>query len=220
MYKRLNPITPLSTKISDNWWEIAEKTCLVAYQPKGAASLLLSKENVANPGTYDAVAGDNSFPQLTSAGWECISSPPASAICQIPISSIGTVAIRASDWINVASQEILFGAYEPTNRFYIFWDGVNTIRFRRGSTALSVSFSPSDDVYVIAGQEAYLNGTSYGTIPNAGDPAQTGISFNGAKYNGGAPTNETIVTFKAISIYSEYLSPPEVVELTTRMAAI
>lgn len=49
------------------WWKVAGKTCVAAYQPKGAASLAASYVNLANPGTYDAAPG--AAPTLTADGW-------------------------------------------------------------------------------------------------------------------------------------------------------
>lgn len=51
-----------------NWWEVAGKTCVAAYQPKGAASLAASYGNLANPGTYTLGPGD--APTFdTALGW-------------------------------------------------------------------------------------------------------------------------------------------------------
>jgi hypothetical protein len=50
-----------------DWWAVAGKTCVAAYQPKGAASLAASKINLANPGTYDATEGVS--PIFDAAGW-------------------------------------------------------------------------------------------------------------------------------------------------------
>ena len=43
---------------TSNWWVVAGRTCVVAYQPKGAATYAASLVNLANPGTYDAVEVD------------------------------------------------------------------------------------------------------------------------------------------------------------------
>ena len=51
-----------------DWWAVAGKTCVAAYQPKGAADLAASYVNLANPGTYDAVP-DSSFSFDVSIGW-------------------------------------------------------------------------------------------------------------------------------------------------------
>lgn len=42
----------------DDWWSVSGKTCIAAYQPKGAPSYAESLTNLANPGTYDAAEGD------------------------------------------------------------------------------------------------------------------------------------------------------------------
>jgi len=41
----------------NDWWTVAGKTCVAAYQPKGAASLAASYINLANPGTNNAAPG-------------------------------------------------------------------------------------------------------------------------------------------------------------------
>ena len=52
-----------------NWWEVSGKTCLTAYQPKGAADYAASKINLATPGTYNAADG-TTYPTWSSGnGW-------------------------------------------------------------------------------------------------------------------------------------------------------
>lgn len=50
------------------WWYVEGKTCVAAYQPKGAASYTASKINLASPGTYDAVPL-GAEPLWDSGGW-------------------------------------------------------------------------------------------------------------------------------------------------------
>lgn len=60
---RSAPVTPAG------WWVVAGKTCVAAYQAKGAASYAASKSNLANPGTYDA-ADAAAYPTWnTTTGW-------------------------------------------------------------------------------------------------------------------------------------------------------
>ena len=64
----LRPIFDPGLAVAPPWWQVAGKTCVAAYQPKGAASLAASYVNLANPGTYDAAPG--AAPTWASAtGW-------------------------------------------------------------------------------------------------------------------------------------------------------
>jgi hypothetical protein len=51
------PPTIVTAVDVENWWVVAGKTCMAAYQFKGAASYAAAKVNLANPGTYDCVDG-------------------------------------------------------------------------------------------------------------------------------------------------------------------
>lgn len=46
---------PRSAAAAPGWWVVAGKTCVAAYQPKGAANIAGSYTNLATPGTYDAI---------------------------------------------------------------------------------------------------------------------------------------------------------------------
>ena len=50
-------IMPRSAAAAAGWWVVVGKTCIAAYQPKGAASLAASYVNLQQPGTYDAAPG-------------------------------------------------------------------------------------------------------------------------------------------------------------------
>jgi len=51
-----------------SWWVVAGKTCVAAYQPKGAADIAASYVNLASPGTYNAAPGTAPTWDATS-GW-------------------------------------------------------------------------------------------------------------------------------------------------------
>lgn len=60
MEMRFNPVT--------NWFDVTGKTCVLAYQPYHAASYAASLSNLAQPGTYDAFAG-NAPSWDAATGW-------------------------------------------------------------------------------------------------------------------------------------------------------
>lgn len=100
-----------------DWWTVSGVTCVVAYQPKGAASYAASLSNLANPGTYDAFAG--SAPEWDAGvGWTFDSkylrtgmTPGAtySLIVNYTLTEASGYAFAAGSFVS-----------SPLNRFYIY----------------------------------------------------------------------------------------------------
>src|SRR5690606_13595251 len=81
-----------------SWWVVPGKTCVAAYQPKGAASLAASSSKLANPGTDDASA--TVAPAWDTAnGWKFASANNGALLVLAAINSGYTVLTRWSNFV-------------------------------------------------------------------------------------------------------------------------
>ena len=188
------------------WWVVPGKTCVAAYQAKGAASYAASLVNLANPGTNDAVEG-----ATPPAGWNVtdgwINAPGGSTLnCPAGANYNYTMLIRMIGARNIGRNE--------WNRFFliqpVFSDG--RARYLHGtSSALGASTASSVGVIGLAGNVGYFNGVA--------DTAPIGTStFTGATplVMSTAPNSKT----QAFVLYSDSLTPGEMATLSAAMAAL
>lgn len=151
-----------------DWWVVAGKTTVAAYQPKGAASLAASYVNLANPGTYDATPV--TAPGWSSGnGWEFTAANSHYLSSGItPTSSSWTVLVRYSGV--TGDNRGLFGFYAGGYGFLIEvmaasnrMDMYNGLDYPSGY--FNVAPALTAGVYGFAGKTAYRDGISDGTIP-------------------------------------------------------
>ena len=198
---------------TSNWWEVPGKTCVAAYQPKGAASYAASKTNLANPGTYDATLGpDAGAPDWSSStGWHLdnthwfttgvLAQGTWSIICRI---GSYTESGGQNAFGNQAYRGFAVGPY---------WYGARVYGTNGGENAIAPK-APQDSVLCLAGKKVYVDGTDWGfNLPGTAknqpvcipDDAGT-FRMNGLWYAG--------------AIYSGTLSQSEVQALSTLMGAL
>lgn len=195
--------------VGGDWWEIAGKTCVAAYQPKGAASLAASYINLANPGTYDAAPGTAPNWDVTS-GWSGSYKYLTTGI--VPASG-WTVLIR---FAGTANDGALFGI-EGTNRWNIFPSFSGTAYFRAGGEATTTGVSSG--VIGMAGQQGYHNGSTYGGAIGTGSIGTSALYLM-ALNNGGAQNHSIGWTFQAVVIYANTLTAGEVATVSTAMSGL
>ncbi len=195
-----------------DWWAVAGKTCVAAYQPIGAASLAASYVNLANPGTYNAAPG--TAPTWASAtGWTFNGTTQYLTTGIVPSAS-WSMFIRFSS-ATVGG----IGAYiDPTNCFYLRPNRLGARTYANGA-GYSVSGAQTSGVMAMAGKNAYLNGATDGTIPAGGsNTAAIGIgvldltSFPVRFFYTGS--------IQAFAVYSDTLSGAEVAGVSAAMAAL
>ena len=198
--------------VSAGWWDVEGKTCVAAYQAKGAASLAASYSNLANPGTYDL--SEIAAPDwATGTGWTFDNADrlgtgyafPANntvIVCFVPASNGNTrkICTTTSEYVRVA----LTRNYTSVVR-YTANGGAN------GSSALSDGTSY---VAALANGKGYLDGASDATISS---PASNNGTMNIGAYDA---SDRTDCIIKAFAMYSSELSGDEISALTTAMAAL
>lgn len=205
------------------WWVVAGKTCVAAYQPKGAASLAASYVNLANPGTYDAAPG--TAPTFNAAtGWTFDGASSQYLITGIvPVNNqTWSMIVRFSD-ADTAPQS-LAGVRETTPagiRFHVDHrrDSNTNVYFGSGGVrAVAAAFGAG--TLGFAGNQGYKNGLAIGTtIPSAAG------TFTRAIWIGGTNTDGTLTPvltgkIQAVAIYSDTLSAGEVATVSSAMAAL
>lgn len=200
-----------------NWWEVPGKTCVAAYQPKGAASYAASKTNLANPGTYDAAEG-------TAPSWAA---------------ATGWTFDGSDDYLNTGinpkgiwSMFIAFNSASPgnicgrrtaplNNSFYLVPTGGAGERVAQNDGQY-VRVSPgavSSGVFGLAHDEMYLNGISDGEMPSPSPLSGILPIYLGGINNNGSPAYCAVV-ITAFAIWSDTLTDSEVATVSTAMAAL
>ena len=124
------------------WWlsgGIAAADCIVAYQPKGAASYAASKVNLANPGTYDGTDGNAPTWDAVN-GWTFDGSDDSIITGYKPTGTqVQSVIIRFSDFGGDYNDKPLVGYWGGENAKSIF---VNPRNRKTGKRAFICVDSP------------------------------------------------------------------------------
>ncbi len=202
-----------------DWWLVTGKTCVAAFQPKGAASLAASYVNLANPGTYDVAPGV--APTLAAGGWL----GNGSAYLVLPLLIDARTYTILCRFASVNSNERLFGVV-AANHFEVrpYYPATDHCEYRTGPAGTTlVAPRISTGVVGMAANNLYRNGASDGTGPlaTAGATIQmyvlsawTGTMPGGLRgtMNGG--------TIAALVVYSDTLTAPQVATVSAAMAAL
>ena len=206
------------------WWEVAGKTCLAAYQPKGAADYTTSKVNLASPGTYNCSDGATAPGWSAALGWICAtgyeqlisalprSSKPFSFLARFTASG---AALAVRGYLARSS------AARGTS---IFHNGLSSIRVDSEGIAVigssAFTFGIGVDAVIgftysaVGAYVFYLGGTSYGGGTN--DQSLTA----GTTLFLSSGTQGLKGSCAAIAQYDAVLAPEEVATVSTRMAAL
>lgn len=208
------------------WWKVAGKTCVAAYQPKGAASLAASYVNLANPGTYDAAPG--AAPTWASAtGWTF------DGVTQYLVTGI----VPASGWSVLArfydagQNGPLLGCDQAWTQaggsFYLRASLLGSWRQFGNGEEFSVAPAITTGVLATTPGAAYTDGAYDGVVPNWTKPA-AGLDIyiglfhiaasGGVNDSGGYFPNSQKI--QAIAIYSDALTAGEVATVSAAMAAL
>lgn len=204
------------------WYVVAGKTCVAAYQPKGAASLAASYTNLANPGTYDAAPG-------VAPTWDAVGGWTGGTGVYLT-----TTLIPANDqtwsWIvrysDVPSgNAYLFGSVNTSGGNCAFSCNPNRavqgVTYINGySSGLQVLPPLAGGVLAVAGTAAYRDGAAdAGVVPARTGPTANlaidalGLNLNGAHFG-------YTCKIQALAIYSATLTAGEVAAVSAAMAAL
>lgn len=208
---------------ANNWWEVAGKTCLVAYQPKGAASYAASLVNLANPGTDDATEG-------VAPSWDATDGWTFNGSTQYLNTGVGpgvvnaaSVFIRYSDAGQGATPH-LFGSIRlgqvcgiiPRNSSY----GGDTFYTWKDMSIRTSGTEGAVDGIVAGGGVAYRDGSAISSdAPTSGLGMY--VFFIGAlNDNSGGAINFMPTKVQAYVYYSDSLTAGEAATVSAAMAAL
>lgn len=200
------------------WWKVAGKTCLAAYQPKGAASLAASYVNLANPGTYDAAPGV--APTWAAAtGWAFNGGTQYLDTGIVPASG-WSMLVRYSTTFNYDA--FLVGSTDGANAaFYLerWFVATHAIFYGNGGSSGKYNIPNSYGVIGVAGNRGYCDGIDVGvTIPPWSGVTTYQIILGGR--NNGGTLELRPSTIAALIIYSAVLTAGEVATVSAVMATL
>lgn len=197
------------------WWYVAGKTCVAAYQPKGAASLAASYSNLAQPGTYDAAPGV--APTWASAtGWTFNGTNQYLATGITAISNTWTMLVQFSGGSS-SGDRCLVGGYNGsgTADFSLWQITAGKSYYNNNQLLASANYITTGNL-ALAGKAAYKDGVADGTI--------TGGAVSSAVINIGRAAGINLYYYagsiQAIAIYSATLTAGEVAAVSAAMAAL
>ena len=207
-----------------NWWEptTGSFTVVVAYQPKGAASLAESYSNLANPGTFDAAPG-------VAPTWDAVSGWIYNGTTQylttgiVPVNNQQwTMLIQFSNTTVVGSFDTVGGVAQGAGGPWILiqpYRNNTDVRYGNGGL-LAVGPVLSAGNVGISGAKGYRNGTA-----DAGTVGVAAGTFTHALYiaclnNFGTASSFFKGNIQAVAIYSTTLDPTQVAEISTAMSLL
>ena len=201
-----------SWKYRTPWWlsgGIAAANCVVAYQPKGAASYATSKVNLANPGTYDAADG-TAYPTWNAInGWMFNGTSQWLITAQHSLNQTGIIKFTEF------SGQTAFGL---ADRWAVY--PKRGITYNSGNE-IKVTPAISSGVVALTKNEGYRNG-SLDTNALTGHSANWRITIGGRSKNMDGTSCEFFSksNCQAFALYNINLSADCVAAVSAAMAAL
>lgn len=205
------------------WWlsgGIAPSACVAAYQPKGAASLAASYTNRANPGTYNAAPG--TAPSFAAAtGWTF-----SSGSSQYLVTGVTPANDQSWSWIvrwtTAGATACLFGVRDAlgTASFQFYPQVYGSMIYSNAGAYTQGSVTRTSGVNAAAGNTAYNNGVSEGTLTTVGGAVWGDIYLGARNLTGTGAEQFASGTIAALAIYNVTITAAQVAALTTAMNAL
>lgn len=210
----------VAVAVAPPWWPVAGKTCVAAYQPKGAASLAASYVNLANPGTYDAAPGV--APTWASAtGWTFNGSTQYLTTGVVPTNNQAwSMLVRFSNRTNVGSLSRLLGDTSTYPRFGFYQDASNVYYYNSDVAAKAPAMSAG--VVAVVGNNGYRDGVSEALAigTKSGSFLSGGLTLGCSRDGASSYTQYIAANIQAVAIYSATLTAGEVATVSAAMAAL
>lgn len=205
------------------WWlsgGIAAANCIAAYQPKGAANYAASLVNLANPGTYNAYAG-NAPDWDASHGWIFNGINDYLKTGIIPGNVNWSYIFQYSD-PDSNSYKRWWGCRNSTTGTSVGMEnrvGNSTLWVMNGGTNTNQKSVTSTGGLAICGDKLYEpNGTVQSLV--TGDIPQFQLFIGAANHADIGTLNPKGITFISFSIYDTVLSATQIAAVFTAMAAL
>lgn len=208
-----------ASSAASTWWDNngAISGCVAAYAPKGATSLAASYTNLTGNATYNAAPGVAPTWDATG-GWTFNGSTQHLTTGVVPVSG-ATMIVRFSN-AATGTFAAIAGSRTSTGdrRFYVAQQSGPAVLYGHGGI-YTQSATVTSGVSCVAGQNAYYNGSSLGTIATTPSAAFLAIVI-GANNLDGVVTNFFSGKIQALAIYSVALTAGQVATITTAMQAL
>lgn len=201
------------------WWDLngTITSCVAAYQPKGAASLAASYDNLTGNATYDATEGTAPTWDSTN-GWKFAGASSQYLITGVTPASGYSLIVRYSNGNTGAGESQSLAGYHKTGaRFRVDWKDGTTRIWASGGYKTDYGAVATSGVMCVAGQTGYFDGSSKVTAIDAWTASADSVIWIGAT-NG--LERYTTCYIQAVAIYNDTLTSTQVSLLTTAMAAL
>ena len=210
---QIRVIAPRSAAVAAGWWVVAGKTCVAAYQPKGAASLAASYTNLASPGVGDATVVVAPTWDVTS-GWKSANVNNGPLLTLPSINDNYTILLCYSNWglandfgFGIAAGGSDWKLRNTTTHTWYGWG--NALVARAPALAAGVEG--------MADNQPYRNGATDGG-------AVAGTWASGAQamwlFRTANPGWSIALYVQALAIWSDTLTAGEVATVSAAMAAL
>ncbi len=199
------------------WYAVAGKTCVRAYQPKGAADLATSYVNLISPGTGNAAPG--SAPTFNAAtGWTNASNKYLTTGF-VPATGC-TIAIRFSGVTNGGALcGVINVATDTGIAIFPNLNGDQVYFYAPGANAKTPQLTSG--VLIVAGNTLYRNGAADKTAAGTWPTLTRGLYlFAYAAESNGAATSACACSIQAFAAYTDTLDATEAATLAAAMAAL
>lgn len=206
-----------------DWWVVPGKTCVAAYQPKGAASLSASYSNLANPGTNNAAPGTAPDWDATN-GWKFNGSSQYLTTGLQPRKAWSALIQFTHMSSPISGYHDLFGYYKSNyDGFVVSVVAPGALHQYINCTngfALQIAGNPTSGNMAMSAGEGYLNGVSEGTMAQFGGDNTGTDCYVAAVFYNSAAYNHTAVYIQAVALYSDTLTDTQVATVAAAMAAL
>ena len=225
------PHSQAAVASSTDWWlqgGISASNAIVVYQPKGAANYNASLINLANSGTYNAVAFSTAPTFDTSYGWYYNNNQYMYTPFQGQDGNKYSVIIRFTDSRSDTYGWLFGGRTSANNNRFSLMTSMNTDDHGYEINSIRTTYGArvSGGVLCNASGKLYLDG-SYETGDEVAldyETVRLGIGCQnygtGTADDAAQPANGFIGKIQALAIYDIALSPTQVAALTTAMNAL
>ena len=209
------------TAAAANWWEVSGKTCVAAYQAKGAASLAASYVNLANSGTYDAAPG-TAPDWAAGTGWTFDATNSEYLTTGVTPGQTWSWLVRYADVTNSAAGPQVFGSGIATNDVPYFGVRLSDafgpgIRICHGEQFESAGNYLSG-VAGAAATNVFWNGSDIGNVAWRDEGVEQAVIIGAFLIN--APVWFLSGVVIALALYSDTLTAGEMGTVSTAMAAL
>lgn len=202
------------------WWlagGVAAANAIAVYQPKGAASLAASYVNLANPGTYDAAPGVAPT-WAAGVGWT-FNGTTQYLTTGVSLNQTYSMLVRFSGATLAALCSIAGQDGSATSRFR-FGPRTTGVFYACGATTSTMAPATTSGVIGLSGYQPYRNSATDGA-PTSGWVGVGIDTFIGAYNNQGVGAAQFYTgNVAALAIYNTTLTAPQVLAVSTAMAAL